>query len=93
MTYNDWIRSLETSNCKILEWCQFTGNYTNTKYIMPGAGCYSLVLGAYPLYSRVNEAWCKVGNKTLGPLQSVRAKGKRWGRLFESGVPNFFSEV
>ena len=93
MTYNDWIRSLETSNCKILEWCQFTGNYTNTKYIMPGAGCYSLVLGAYLLYSRVYEAWCKVGNKTLGPLQSVRVKGKMWGRLFEIGVPNFFSEV
>ena len=40
----------------------------------------------------VKEAWCKVGNKTLGPLRSVRAKGKRWDRLFESGVPKLISK-
>ena len=34
------------------------------------------------------EAWWKVGkNKTSELLQSVRVKGKRWDRLFESGVP------
>ena len=41
------------------------------------------------MYNRVKKARCKVGNKTLGQVQSVRVKGKRWDRLFESGVPNF----
>ena len=42
---------------------------------------------------RVKETWCKVGSKTLEPLQSVRVRGKRWDRLFESGVPKFCFEV
>ena len=56
----------------------FQYNYENTKYIKFATGGYSFAQGTYLLYKRVNEAWCKVGNETLEPLQSVRVKGKRW---------------
>ena len=39
------------------------------------------------MYYSVKEAWCELGSKNLGPLHSVTGKGKRWDRLFESGVP------
>ena len=69
------IRNVHT-NCKILKSCQFVGNYKHKIY---NVWDWRLVTCVWylPFVQQVKEAWCKVGNKTLGPFQSVGVKGKR----------------
>ena len=42
---------------------------------------------SFPVIIQTQEIWCKVANKTLGPLQSMRVKWKKVGSLIWKWSP------